>query len=385
MQAILFSDQAVAGEVFHYDLLLTDISDLVLAGDPLVDPLSFTVEVTSDPRHICSKLIQGFMEKAIEEYLNLYRMVCQNRCRIRRTFTQAIPILDALEQEAENVDNELKKYSATMRNKIEHPKYGRLEELNPLQSWCYFNTLRILAWTVQLGFETEIYLPDELARMYRFLSILCIYRWKLIDHLMRFVNERKRTLLDSKRSSECAASHDFLRSLNLVAQVTQSVAEVLFKFYNLLTRVGVISPPKRDFADRLLLHEVRMKPYLCVRGDDIPDCESFDEDIEEQNKTPISVTIESIDGDIKYAKSVLTELKKYTPEQAKYVGTEEEWKKEIKQTETTCVAIAVAVSQLKRIKEKYGTDDLSQVVECSFEKKYHEWWVIPQLKERVRN
>ena len=85
----------VANQIYHYDLLLNDMSELLLAGDPLVDPESFNIEVTSDPRHICSKILQDFMEKAIEEYLNLYRMVCQNRCRIRRTFTQAIPVLDA--------------------------------------------------------------------------------------------------------------------------------------------------------------------------------------------------------------------------------------------------------------------------------------------------
>lgn len=384
MQAILFSDQAVAGEIFHFDLLLADIRDLVLAGDSLVDPQSFNVELPSDPRHICSKLMMGFMEKAIEEYLNLYRMVCQNRCRIRRTFTQAIPIFDGLEQEAEKVDSELEKHSASMANKIKDPQTGRWSKLDPLATWCYINLLRILAWTVQLGFETNIYLPDELARMYRFLSLLSLFRVKHLDHILRFVAERKRTVRDGKHKAECVASLDILNSLSHSAQLTEAVAEALFKFYHLLRRVRVISAPKRDFADAELLYEVRMKPYLRVRGWDIPTLESFENDDEEQNVTSFKATLASIEDEIKHAKSVIVELKKYTPEQAKYVGTEEEWKKEIKQIETTCVAIAVAASQLKRIREKHGLDDLSGLVECTFEKKYHEWWIIPQLREKVR-
>lgn len=384
MQSILFDDQAVAGQVYHFDLLLIDISDLVLAGDPLVDPESFNIEVPSDSRHICSKLMTGFMEKAIEEYLNLYRMVCQNRCRIRRTFTQAIPVLDALEQEAENVDAELEKHSASLRVKLKHPQFGHAEKLNPLQTWCFFHVLRNLIWTVQLGFETDIYLPDELSRMYRFLSILCIYLDKHIDHILRFTLERKRSTRDAKRSAACSASLDFLRSLMDSAQTTQSLADALFKFYLLLIRMGVITAPKRDFAERTLLYEARMKPFLCVRGWTVPTLASFEDDEDEQNAMSFEAVLASINDDIKDAKAVLGQLKKYTPEQGKYVGTEDEWRKEIKQMETTGVAIAVAASQLKRIREKYGTDYLGEMVECKLEKKYHEWWVVPQLKEKVK-
>ena len=155
-QDMLFGGEAIGGEVPPYELLLTDIRDIALTGDPLVDPQSYQVEVTTDPRHICSRLMEGFMDKAIDEYLNLYRMACQNRCRIRRTFTQAIPILDSLEIEAMKTDQELEKISPSLRKKFYKRSY------DPLTSWTKFHKLEIMSWTIQLGFETEIYLSDEL-------------------------------------------------------------------------------------------------------------------------------------------------------------------------------------------------------------------------------
>ena len=36
----------------------------------------------------------------------------------------------------------------------------------PLTSWIYFYKLRQMEWIIQLGFELDIYLPDEIAGMY---------------------------------------------------------------------------------------------------------------------------------------------------------------------------------------------------------------------------
>jgi len=38
----------------------------------------------------------------------------------------------------------------------------------PLSSWAYYHKLRQMEWIVQLGFELEVYQPDELAGMYWF-------------------------------------------------------------------------------------------------------------------------------------------------------------------------------------------------------------------------
>ena len=380
IQDILFADQAVGGEIPHYELLLTDIRELVLAGDALTDPESFQVELTSDPRHICSRLIEGFMDKAIDEYLNLYRMVCQNRCRIRRTFTQAIPILDTLELEAVKMDEELKKVTSSLVDKL-NPKTGKMDSFEPLTYWTKFYKLRIIAWTIQLGFETDIYLPDELWMMCYFLAQISTQRSLLIENIEFLTIDRMKTSRDKAAVIECQAAVEWLQSMNDMTRITIFLARALCTFYKLLMEVGIISSPDREFANPQLLYEARMKPYLNVVHDAIPRLEEF-----ERARKQVD-TVENMCRDINdwinKAKVVIASVKKLTPEQAKYVGTEHEWNKEIKQLETTCVAIAVGTSQLLRAHGKYGPDRLRAVIECSPEKKYHEWWVVPQLKEKA--
>lgn len=133
----------ISGQISHYDLLLADFRDLVLAGTDLADPESFQVELPSDPRHICSRLIERFMDKAIDEYLNLYRMVCLNRCRTRRTFTQAISIFDAMEAEALRVDGELRAEVSYL--KFTDKENGGFVPFNPLSSWARFYRLQVMA------------------------------------------------------------------------------------------------------------------------------------------------------------------------------------------------------------------------------------------------
>ena len=38
--------------------------------------------------------------------------------------------------------------------------------LMPLSAWLYCYKLRQMEWIVQLGFELDIYLPDEISGMY---------------------------------------------------------------------------------------------------------------------------------------------------------------------------------------------------------------------------
>ncbi|KAK5136438.1 hypothetical protein LTR08_003083 [Meristemomyces frigidus] len=392
IQDRLFGSDRIAEDVSHFDLLLADIRDLVLAGDQLADPESFQVELPSDPRHLCSRLVEAFMDKAFDEYLNLYRMVCQNRCRIRRTFTQAITIMDGLESEAMRTDEEILKIipRGTMPNK----SGGANLPLNPLTTWTKFYKVQIMARTIQLGFETEIYLPDELCTMYYLLSVFAHQQCTRLENIERHLMARMLNLLDHPRRNaryiaEASASQDWLKSLHLQWDATRMMALALWRFCGILMAVNVLSPPKRDFAQAQLLYDVRMKPYLGVTNDPIPSMQAFDHS--RLNIKTVESTCKSIELDMKEAKAHLAALKKTTPEQGKYVGTEEQWQREIKQLETTCVGVAVQASQLLRIADKHGRkhakkgDGLEGFVGASIPppgKRYHNWWLVPQLKEK---
>lgn len=375
LQDVLFGNQTIGdSDVSQYDLLLTDIRDLVLAGDPLADPQSFQVEMTTDPRHKRSRVIEGFLDKAIDEYLNLYRMVCQNRCRIRRTFTQAIPILDALESEAGRVDEELLKVTTSLRLPDNRPFYT-------LSSWAKYYKLRVMSWTIQLGIETEIYLPDELGSMYWLLAHLSGQLTMLFRYIEMSMSGRIQHPKDRNNAAECLAALDYYESQRNVSESTRLISEALSKFYRLLKHLRIISTPKRDCAlDPRLLYELRMKPYLSIRNDPIPSSEEFDSAMKQVQS--VEDTCKAIDQHIKDARALLGKLKQTTPEQGSHIGTEEQWKAEIKATETTCVAIVVANSQLLRAFRKQGDADLQKYLTCSVEKKYHDWWIVPVLKDR---
>lgn len=389
IQNILFGSDRITEDMTLFDLFLTDFRDLVLAGDPLADPESFQVEMPSDPRHRCSRIMEVFMDRAFDEYLNLYRMVCQNRCRIRRSCTQSIALLDGLESEAMRTDAEL---SQIVRPTTLHDERHGETTLSPLTSWVRFQKLQIMAWTVQLGFETDIYLPDELCMMYWLLSVLTHRRCKLLEHIERFLVEDRMKALNKTRNTryiaDCLTSQDWLRSLHAQANVQRLLALALWRLTNLLMAVNVIRPPKRDYAQERLLWDARMKPYLCVSNDPIPALEDF----KQATTGTVEKTCRSVEMDIKDAKAQLSELKQMTPDQAKYVGTEEEWKKEIKRLETTCVAIAVQSSQLLRVCAKHGRtsagvgDELGDIVSISIPppgSRYHAWWAVPQIKENA--
>ena len=390
MQDLLFAEGKVADDVPHYDLLLTDIRELVLAGDALADPESFQVEMPSDPRHVCSRLIEGFMDKVFDEYLNLYRMVCQNRCRIRRTFTQALPLWNEIELTlAADADREI---NAIVSRRSLTDRKGKQIRLNPLTSWARNYKLKLLADTITLGFETDIYLPDEHGQMYALLALYTTERETLLKHIALFLQDRVAHLTksrDARYLAEAEACRDYVRSLQLHVACTHSLASALWKLYGMLLALELINTPKRPYAKTQLLYEARMKPYFAVTDPSPTSVVEFSG--EKYLDVPLTEIYATFDDEFKSVKQNLGALKNSTPQQARYVGTEDQWKREIKQLETTCVAIAVAVSQLRRMCEKYQIEELDDdssslkgKMEVSIPapgKRYHDWWVVPQLKE----
>ncbi|KAK0836795.1 N-alpha-acetyltransferase, non-catalitic subunit [Friedmanniomyces endolithicus] len=391
LQAILFAGEQITEGMAFFDLMLADMRDLVLAGDVLADPQSFLVEMPSDPRHKCSRIVETFMDKAFDEYMNLYRMVCQNRCRIRRTFTQSVAIFDSLETEAMRTDAELD--SITPGIVLPHEDGPGEVTLNPLTSWVNYYKLQTMAWTIQLGFETDIYLPHELSMMYWYLMVFARRRCKLVQHIGRFLAARRKTFVssrDARQDDEAAASQQWLAVLHRQADLTALLSSALWQLSELLMTLDILQPPKRDFAQEQLLYDVRMKSYLGIAHDPIPTLEEYKSAT--QSDQSVEQSCNNINSTVADAKSCLVYMKKTTPEQGKYIGTEAQWKREIKQLETTCVAVAVQTSQLRRVADKHGMlmstardQSLKEVIEVSIPvpgSRYHDWWVVPQIRER---
>lgn len=397
-QDLLFAGGTVREDVPHFDLLLLDIRDLVLAGDTLVDPDSFQVEAPSDPRHRCSRIIETFMDKAYEEYLNLYRMVCQNRCRIRRTFTQAIPLLHELETTiAKDADREIDSIAPQKRLDT---TFGKQVQLNPLASWSRWYKLKIMTETISLGFETDIYLDYEMGGMYWYLSQLHAEKLALLSHIEPFLLDRMAALVASKNpqaASDCLASQDYLLCLREETQAALLLSQALSNLYAFLSHTGLIKPSARPFAQANLVHEARMKPYVAVTDPPLPSMEDLAASQTLKDGSNLAEALAGIEARVPTLKAHLATLKKFSPMEGKFVGTEGSWRSGIKGLETTGVAVLVGVSVLKRsVGGEGGGGSGSGSGEVNFEalrgklevvipepgKRYHDWWVVPQVKLR---
>lgn len=383
LQDIVFVDGKIADDTPHFELVTTDVRDLVLPGDVLLDPASFHVELPSDPRHKSSRVMEAFLDGVLDEFMNTYHILCLNRCRIRRSLTQLIPIFETLEIHSADYDEQLERITATQRLDT---ALGKGSLLNPLRTWARFYKLKIMSETVLMGFETEIYLPDEIGPMYWYLSLLLQQRQELLSHIRIFTTARQAKLLAQPKSHlllECVDSLGWYKVIEAELSIFQHLATALWQVFAILKQQGLITTPCRSFATPDLLFEARMKPYLVVKDPAPPSREDF-ASASITTSDAVDQALASTNTEIKLARKHLNTLKAMTPQSVRCVGSETYWHKEVKQLETTCVALSVLNTQLSNaVKASQG--DLNRthsIVLPPVNKRYHPWWVVPQLKAK---
>ncbi|QIX01763.1 hypothetical protein AMS68_007280 [Peltaster fructicola] len=386
IQDIMFVDGRIADDVSHFDLLLTDIRELVLPGHLVSDPDSFQIEAVSDVRHKCSRLMEEFLDGVLDEYLNLYRLTCQNRARIRRHLTQAIATFELLEtQHAPMYDARI---SAELSLASSNAEQGTPLPRRSLATWVRYYKLKVMADSVLLGFETDVYMPDEMAHMYWYLSSLLNERRMLLEYIEACTQRHAATLPSQGANtplSECLIALQWCTTLKLELDVSIQLANALSHLFSILLHMGLVKAPPRTLATPDMLHEARMRIYLTVKDPAPPSLEDF---VRARTlSAEIPEVLDRIDAEIKIARTGLSALKTIPADVAKYVGTEDRWKSEIKQLETTAVAIFVAATQLRRaqMKSSSETTDWYDSLEASIpppEKRYHESWIVPQVKEK---
>lgn len=216
--------------------------------------------------------------------------------------------------------------------------------------------------------------------MYWYLGQLSESQLRLIQHIEHHLEGR--TKRRPVTMSDCLASQAYLSSTKTLAAATQAMASAISTLFFHLQALDVLASPKREFSNQQLFYEARMKPYLSVSNDRIPTTADFEKARKAHTGRPTREVCQTIDTEIQRAKGLLAELKKFSPREGKYEGTVIPFKKDIKALETTCVAVAVNTSQLRRLVEKHGQADIKDRVDCTMERRWHEWWVVPVLKEK---
>jgi hypothetical protein len=118
--------------------------------------------------------------------------------------------------------------------------------------------------------------------------------------------------------------------LYVETEISLLLSEALSDLYALLSHCGLLKSASRPFAEAQLVHEARMKPYVAVTDPPLPDLKSM----ESAQTVDGSLTdaVAKIEARVPPIKAQLAELKTFSPQAGKYVGTETRWKAQIKQS-----------------------------------------------------
>jgi hypothetical protein len=397
LATLLFDPSVLQSAV---SLPLTDIKTLVFPSSPVLDPSNWAYSpprnplLPKPPRLQLAMLTDEFVDRSGQPYMDLWVALGQNRCRLRRMLTHVITAWDMLQADAAAVDEDIS--SAAVELSI-----GDSVLEFSLSTWSYHKKLWMIEKIILLGFEQDIYLPDEFAGMYLFLSLIATRRKELLKKIEAHYITRGTQLLRSRRLREAQDLDDatpYIDSLLAEAEGTASLSLALAQFYIILLYLGLLPIPKRPFSTEELRYELRMKPFLSLQPPEVPPFEDFKAHTQPygpytspsptfhvESRDSHSELWTEIDASLKNAKEAFAEYKKLGARAAKTEGVEKAWAKDVQSALASCIALGVAVAGVKDAVMKRGDKDRLavkvQVPESGVGKRYAEGWVVVKISK----
>lgn len=373
------------GKMSVRQLLDDDLSSLVLAEDPLLDPRNDKIEVPHDPRFNMARRMETFRERAAHSYLDILRTLCQNRCRTRRDFTHTIIEWENLQLDAEELDQELREFTREVpvldQTISSEPIYSF-----PLSSWAYFYKLRQMEWIVQIGFELEVYQVDELAGMYWYLQHLTQTRIRHVERIRGFTMRRfaasgQERSLPSQKDLSFGRSLSYINYTMLEATATHGFADALSCLYIVLHRRGLIPSPPLPYSNDALRYELRMKPFLPIGLPEFFPYEQFQFAVSQSDESTADLLTFAAEA-VARARKDFELLSKLDGATARYLGSEEAWKKNVKDCLRACISASISISVVKRASdtaESTGKELDIKVEVPPVGQGYHDWWIVPKI------
>lgn len=414
-QSFLCRDMKVLGKLPLKDFIVNDLDSLILPGDLLLESVRNQDSGQAEERSQVIKLVNDFIARCSQPYLNYFRTACLNRCRIRRTLCHACVEWDALQAEAEELDTTLRMF--TSEQAVEYAPLMPPTYSYPLSSWTYHYKLLQLEQIIQMGFELSIYAPDEFCGMYWYLSHVCTTHISQLDRMSFFVGktDSAHTFFDDYATQKSAALYGgkvekalqrLFRNFTRL-KATEAFARALHRLFTVLIRHGLVAKPLRPYASDKLRHELRMKPFLPLS---IPEPMDFMEFERESSISGMS-DLEALDD----ASEAITDARKSweavlksgwasehmvqhnnargmakeqqkTSSQAR-TTVQEEWTSGVKNTLRACIATSIAAGTLGKALRRLPNDktpfkDLKVRVPNAGDKDcYHGWWLVPRVSE----
>ncbi|KAK1761252.1 N-alpha-acetyltransferase 35, NatC auxiliary subunit [Echria macrotheca] len=392
LQWFLIQDMVVLGRVSIRQVLDDDLSIVALPCSRLLDPANDEVEAPHDTRFAIAHQMELFRQRVAPSYLDIFKALCQNRCRVRRALCHAIQDWETVQMDAEEIDQllqvQLEEKPITYDGST--PAYSI-----PLSSWAYLYKVRLMEWIVQLGFELETYQPDEMAGMYWYLSYLAKTRAKHAERIKAFTVQRLNELRAHPFSNTAAmeatftTSLSYLRATILDATSTLELADALSCLYTVLGRLRLIVPPPRPYSSDELRYEIRMKPFAPISLPRLPSYDNFVR-LSAQHETSTAGLLDFAQRAVVNAKMGYDVLGKMGEKEAFTANAHERWLAGIKNCNKSGIAINIAVAAIRRALEsgaakEGGMAPGEQKVMVELPKpakSYHEWWIVPKIVEK---
>jgi hypothetical protein len=415
---LTYARSYLATLLFHPEVLntsislpLADVKTLIFPSSPVIDPTNWTLSpprnalLPKPPRLQFAMLIDEFVDRAGQAYLDLWVAMGQNRCRLRRMLTHVITGWDLLQADASSIDMDISSAAATLGQSTQVMDFS-------LSTWVYHKKLWMIEKVILLGFEQDIYLPDEYAGMYLFLSLIVTRRKELLKRVEAHYLVLSSEFLKSRRFREVQDVEDaspFLDSLLAEADGTASLALALARFYVICAYLGKLPMPRRSpFSTEKLRYELRMKPFLALQPPEAPPFDDFKAHSQPYGPVPSSSEPsppafladvkdrhsqlwQEVDDRVKAAKAAFAEYKRLGAGTAKADGVKASWDDEVKRMLATCVALGLAVTGIKDaiMGEGVGTDTDSkedvgkgfnvEIPEAETGKRYAEGWIVGRV------
>lgn len=389
LQNYVFKDMVLLGSLSIRQVFDDDLSMAVMPCSRLLDPANDKVEAINDPRFAIAHQMDIFRQRAAQSYLDVFRAFCQNRCRVRRTLCHAIQDWEAVQADAEEVDQLLQ--IAIDEKPMSYKPLGSASSSRtyslPLSSWAYLYKLRLMEWIVQLGFELEVYQPDELAGMYWYLSYLARIRAGHVERIKAFavrsLNElrAKPSSFTATQEAQVTRSLSFLRATLLDAAVTWELADALSNIYTVVyDRLGLLKPPPRPYSTDELRYEIRMRPFVPIELPELPTYSEFVSSVRQVDKSNAAL-LSTAESAVAGAKKGYEVLLKFNEKEAFTAQSHERWLTGTRNGFKSVIQAGLAVSTLKRaeaLRDKGDEIDLKVEIPGP-EQGYHEWWAVPKV------
>ncbi|KAL6707119.1 N-alpha-acetyltransferase, non-catalitic subunit [Coniothyrium glycines] len=404
---LVYARSYLATLLFHPDVLqssvslpLRDVKALVFPVSPVLDPKNWTYSpprsplLPKPPQLQFALLIDEFVDRAGQAYMDLWVALGQNRCRLRRMLTHVITGWDLLQADASLVDTDIMQAAEELHVSDQIMEFS-------LSTWVYHKKLWMIEQVIMLGFEQDIYLPDEFGGMYLFVSLIATRRKELLKRVEVHYLDQTEHFLRSRKLREAQdvdAATPFLDSLLAETDSTASLGLAFARFYIILLYLGLLPVPKRPFSTEHLRYELRMKPFLSLQPPEAPPFDDFkthsqpygeytapDPSFAAHATDMQSELWAEVDMHLKAAKETLAHVKKMGAAAAKAQGVDKAWSKNVQNALASCVALGVAVAGVKaaivRKRSAVGRDlDIEvEIPESGAGKRYAEAWIVVKV------